>query len=166
MSVRFEAEEPGTTLHRVTGSSVASATVFVGGRVGYGVSMANSYERVCTAPCTFAAPLGTHELALSVPGRLPLPADAVTFEHGGVLRGEYNSRRGIRAVGWTIFTVGIVGSLALLGAAAQVAEDDGGITESSRGKAMAYGSLGALVGAPLLSLPFILQRDSAELETR
>lgn len=159
--VRVEASEPGATLHRVTGQAVGTSSVWVSGHYGSATTSVSSFERICTAPCTVAAPVGSHELALSLPGHLPVTGDPITIDRGGVLRATYNSRSGLRAAGWALFAACLLGGAALTVASLEPPDDDGEST-GSMDTTMALGGLGVMLLSIPVSFPLIFQRDSVD----
>lgn len=163
--VRLATNERGATLHRVTGRSYGSATVHVNGRSGVGYSSSSSYARICAAPCTFAAPVGTHELALALPGRMPLEGNAVTIDRPGILHATYESRAGTRAVGWLLFWGGLIGgtSLTFAGLLPAVRDDVDGDT----GRAdltMTLGGIGVTTISMIVSLMLTTQADTVDFQ--
>lgn len=93
--LKLEANLPNVGFH------VRTASVVLGNAKGNAVG--EGYTEVCIAPCEATLPAGTHQLALSSDSKSAVPTDSpVVIQGDSVLKGEYNSRAGLRTVGWVI----------------------------------------------------------------
>lgn len=73
------------------------------------------FERLCVAPCTATIQSGSHVFGLSRGTETPIPADdPVIIERDAIVRGQYVSRSGERAVGLAFFLLAAASPLAFL----------------------------------------------------
>jgi hypothetical protein len=105
--LRLTSEPTGLTFHKRTSSAMA---------VGSGGSaIAAGFQEICTSPCEASLPAGTHTLALSEPGKVPISADSVTLPAGvSTLSGRFIDRSGIRTLGLVVVVASAVGGTFML----------------------------------------------------
>ncbi|MDC0746845.1 hypothetical protein [Polyangium mundeleinium] len=100
-SLKLESDEPNATYHVRSGSAYV-----VGSR---GSAVGQSFTEICTAPCEASLPVGTHYLALSKQGGVPvLSADPVRLDGPSRIVGSYTSNAGTRMAGLGVLVGGIV----------------------------------------------------------
>jgi hypothetical protein len=101
--VRLVGSQPGLTFHLQTGSAAYS-----GGLPGASAEAARGYSRLCTAPCSIELPAGYHRFGLSDPsGALAHGNDEIAVKDSDTVRGTYNSKAGVRTLGWLLIPAGI-----------------------------------------------------------
>jgi hypothetical protein len=170
--IHFESDTPETDLHirtsdtTVTGAGWGGRGAFVYGAVGH------HYEHICAAPCDATLPAGTHRLALSFRGKVPIePDEAVTVRGPSKIQGTYTNRSGTRVAGLAVAGGSLAASLVMMIASIRSSQDctyqpvTGTCDEKTSidtGMAVAAGSvlgIGMIVG-----LILVMQRDSAAIE--
>ncbi len=120
-TVHFESTPPGLTVHRNDGSVIV---VSLHGRAG----QAASFARLCTTPCSQPLRSGLERLALSLPGKAPIPAGSLKIPPGeSTIRASYTNNESTRIAGGIVLGVSVVvGAVLLL-----VGAMDGGSCNSS-----------------------------------
>jgi hypothetical protein len=105
--IKFVSSEPKLTLHLKTHSAVLART---SGRVAV-----RGYDRICTSPCEASLPSGTHEFGVSPEGGDPVEVDkSVTLESASKLEAKYESKSGVRTIGWVLAIGGSIGGTILI----------------------------------------------------
>ncbi|HVK71192.1 MAG TPA: hypothetical protein VM694_42335 [Polyangium sp.] len=100
-ALKLESNEANATYHVRSGSAYV-----VGPR---GSAVGQSFTEICTAPCEASLPVGTHYLALSKQGGVPvLSTDPVRLDGPSRIVGSYTSNAGTRMVGLGVLVGGIV----------------------------------------------------------
>lgn len=131
------------TLHRIDGTPSSRSVA----------DRAQVYGRECTAPCTLRIEPGVYQFGLSVDVRGPFPAGVIQIDRPGTLRGVHVDNAGLRAAGWPVFLLGVLGGSAAL--AASLTIDTRGSGHGQQGAVIAVGisavSLGVLIGVPLMA---------------
>lgn len=157
--LHLESTPPGLTFHRQSGS----ATAITYGKYG-GFTEAESYERLCTAPCDITLPAGTETLAVSRSGRTPVVAGPVTFPAGNSrLNGTLQSRLGLRIAGYVIAGVsGAAGLTLMLVGGTRGATDINNNEGPDMTLVLAGGGL--MLGGVLVGTILAVQRDRASIQ--
>lgn len=118
-------------------------------------------RRLCTAPCEGALLAGTHEIALSVPGRAPIRSSApVLIRAPSTLRGTYRSRAGVRSLGAGVAALGALGVVVTL--AAYLSNQDE-LSDEAAAPLLVGGFVGSLVPIAV-GLALVGTRDRADVE--
>jgi|GEM_PF-1564698 len=180
VDVHVTSDQDDVTLLYPTGQSDFDA-VGAGYRSVVAISgMARNYEIVCTAPCDAQLPAGEHRLALSLHGgRGVEAAEPVHLDGPSTMRVHYESRVGMRALGWVLLAGSVVAGTILVVDASTKTQSScagsftgaGGAGGCAQPTQMPAPDMGEMIGGlvvtavgSLLSLVFILQRDKAHIE--
>ncbi|MRG91560.1 hypothetical protein [Polyangium spumosum] len=100
-ALKLESNEPNATYHVRTGSAYVIGT--------RGSAVGQSFTEICTAPCEASLPVGTHYLALSKQGGVPvLSPDPVRLDGPSRVVGSYTSNAGTRMAGLGVLVGGIL----------------------------------------------------------
>lgn len=125
-----------------------------------GVAIAQSFQRLCTAPCEVDMPVGTHRLALAQPDGLPIPMrEAIDITGDGELVGRYVDNSASRIAAGVLGAVGVLAGLGLM--LSPLLSDDAGDDGPGTGFYIGVGLL--TVGA---ITPFLAPGDKTEVEYR
>lgn len=132
--------------------------------------MARNYDLVCTAPCDAQLPAGEHRLALSLHGGRGVEAgEPIHLDGPSTMRVHYESRVGMRALGWVLLGGAVLAGTILIVDASTKTQPNcttglGCTQMPSPDTGEMIGGLVVTAVGSLLSLVFILQRDKAHIE--
>ena len=159
--LRLRASEPGVTFHVGDGSRQEARSATTASYLSSNLVL----DPLCTAPCRTRLRRGVHRFALSR-GRVgPVDAGNLRITRSGTLRGELQSRRGLRIGGWVTMAVGLVAGVAIgIGGGYAGASDD--IGDDHYGFHYGYLGFGAgVLGATMVAgMIMTLMRDRATVE--
>lgn len=159
--VRVEAPEPGRfALHRL---------VLEGPRSFWTGRRRNIFEPICGSPCDVQLVPGSYRFGISVDGSDTVETPGfIDVNRPMTLDIEFESRSGLRAVGWVIVVASLVGgaAMALLGAN-QWASAESGSSDENVGLGIMLGGFAVMLGGSLgAGLPFVAFNDHADVVVR
>jgi hypothetical protein len=171
-TAKLELKSPqhGLTFHSKVGDArgFASGTMWTSkGAAPTTVEVhAESFGRICTAPCAAEVPQGTYRLGLSLDDG-DVVATELPLDLKGKLRleGEYVSKSGTRTAGWIIGIGGqVVGALLAVNSQQNCDTDIAGLCKTEH-PTLGIG-LGVLLASTVVGLIMVLQRDQAFVTAR
>jgi hypothetical protein len=116
--IHFEANRKDVQLLVRTGQAETSGAGWAFGRYGgpaYYSGHTVQYANLCTAPCDATLPTGSHRLALALQGGKALEGEhAIEIDGPTSIRGNYESRAGIRIAGLFVLLGSAIGGTALM----------------------------------------------------
>ena len=155
--LHLESNPPGLTFHREESSAVA---------YGHGgVAHATGYARLCTSPCNVSLPAGTESFALSLEGKSPVSADAVSFPAGeSRVVAEYTDNGGIRVAGVIVVVAAVVTGGVLIGTSFKGNGCDGGYCDEPLDTTQFLIGSAVMVGGGLLGFVLTQFSDTATVQ--
>ena len=156
----LEAADPEQqlTFYTKTGEAVASAWGYYSGAM---TVRAQSFKKLCTAPCRVEVPESRETLALALGDRAPVPVPGAVDLRGDLtLRGKYKDDSGIRVGGWVIFGVGTA-----VGTGVMLVPLLGDNSSGDINLTPLFIGTGIVIGSAITSLIMILNADNPSVET-
>jgi hypothetical protein len=151
-----EGDEP-IAFHVRTGTQTGT----ISGGWGRTIS-ADSYEQICSAPCTADLQKGTHKLALSRSDGKPIGvSELVTVDGPSTVSGTYESFAGMRTAGWIMAVAG--GALAIGGTFASYNDCEGDPYCDSLNEGVLVGTVAGGMVLLLTGYFFTVKSDEATL---
>ena len=129
----------------------------------------NIFEPICGAPCDVQLIPGSYRFGISVNGSDTAETPGfIDVNRAMTLDIEFESRTGLRVVGWVIFVASLVGgaAMALAGTGLYV-DSEIGSSDEDLGIGLMIGGLAVMLGGSLgVALPFIALNDHADVVVR
>jgi hypothetical protein len=171
--LKLSSTQPEITFH-VRVSEAMGTTVGVGagmgtrgGGMGFGgVSQysGRSYARICTAPCNATMPAGQYNLALSRGDGPPVETGSLTgFQGAATLQGRYTSYAALRATGFVITIVGLVGGIYLFATSIHSCDGSPDPNCEQIDKTRAFTGVGVLLGGAIIGGIMSSKSDDADI---
>lgn len=121
-----------------------------------------SNERLCQSPCELTLQPGTHRFGVSLGERSVQLAEPIELARSGTLYARYVSHEGLRAAGWSVFSVGVAAAVGL-GIAGGLMAASGDMLGAPAGIGLLFVAAFNLVLGLALGLPLIFAGDGAEV---
>lgn len=156
----LEAADPEQqlTFYTKTGEAVASAWGYYSGAM---TVRAQSFKKLCTAPCRVEIPESRETLALALGDRAPVPVPGAVDLRGDLtVRGKYKDDSGIRVGGWVLFGVGTA-----VGTGVMLVPLLGDNSSGDVNLTPLFIGTGIVIGSAITSLIMILNADNPSVET-
>lgn len=156
VQLTFTGTAPGLMAQRLTGT--ATASVWTGRGVGF--ARVDAFEPLCLAPCQIAVQPGTYQFGISQGEGNAVRARGGPFTVTSDMAFEldFESRDGLRVLGWLTFTLSAVASAVIILVPLMVNDYSDTALYTSLGV-----SLGVLAVGTAVGLPFIFLNDHSEV---